>query len=181
MDYFLSQVDQILGDKLVDTLSNVFHFMDIAEEEIDEAELRFPDKADRINDFFVHLYPGKHLETWAGTAIPDAVYRSHCCELLERVAKNEDTTLGTDAEVLCTVSGASFSTLLNVMHSHIYGKCFLSVFGSDEVDRLFGDDSLDDQTKLLKQSTFFIEQYDGAYEEHVIAIRKRIKSVSRKL
>lgn len=89
----------LLGDLLGGGLAGIFEHMEWAEEEIEKARARHPQHADRIYHSFLLLRPNvalKRMET-------EFVYRSHCRELLDRVAAGEDTRPGTAAEICCTL------------------------------------------------------------------------------
>jgi hypothetical protein len=74
-----------------------------AEDEIEEARARHPRHTDRIYHSFVLLSPNLSLESM-GT---EFVYRSHCRELLDRVAAGADTRPATAAEICCLMATAS--------------------------------------------------------------------------
>lgn len=83
-------------------LVSLFEQMAVAEEEIEQAKARWPEHSERLHACFTLLQPsallrGKDLD----------VYRHHCRELLERVARGADTRPGTIAEVLCGLMGAA--------------------------------------------------------------------------
>ncbi len=82
-------------------LDRIFEAMEWAEDEIERAMGRHPDQADRIYHCFGLLTPTHPLMS------TEFVYRSHCAELLNRVAAEGDTRLGTAAEVCCACSDAS--------------------------------------------------------------------------
>lgn len=69
-----------------------FDAMVVAEQEIDGAVRRDPAAADRIQHSFVLLRPTHPL---MGNPV---LYRPHCAEVLDRVARGEDTRPGTAAE-----------------------------------------------------------------------------------
>lgn len=84
-------------------LAKAFGHMDWAEEEIEAARARHPRHADRLWHSFSLLVPQAGLERMAS----EFVYRSHCRELLDRVAAGEDTRPGTAAEVCCAMRNTS--------------------------------------------------------------------------
>lgn len=90
-----------------DGLGGVVERMEWAEEEIENARVRHPQAADQLYHAFQLLQPNSALDRAMST---EFVYRSHCRELLDRVAAGADTQPGTAAEVcsaLCAVSLAS--------------------------------------------------------------------------
>jgi hypothetical protein len=86
---------------LLSDLTGVFEQMLWAEEEIVAAQKRHPALADRIFHSWSLLVP-KH-----DRMATDFVYRSHCRELLDRVARGEDTRPGTAAEACCAMLDTS--------------------------------------------------------------------------
>lgn len=77
---------------LAKQLDPEFDAMVVAEEQIDAAKLRHPAAPDRIHRSFVLLRPTDALMGYP------RLYRAHCAELLDRVARGEDTRPGTAAE-----------------------------------------------------------------------------------
>jgi len=87
-----------------------------AEEEIEAARVRHPRHADRIYHAFPLLVPNvdlQRLET-------EMVYRSHCRELLDRVAAGADTRPGTAAEVCCAMLHTSLLSPLTSAATGLY-------------------------------------------------------------
>lgn len=76
--------------------------MDWADDEIDQAISRHPAEADTLFHSF-GLLQATDLRRM-GT---EFVYRSHCREILERVARGEDTRPGTAVEVICMLGEVS--------------------------------------------------------------------------
>lgn len=85
--------------KLLDATSNalapVFNQMEWGEDEISRAQQRHPNAADTLHHSFMLIRPtddrGMNIEF---------VYRGHCRELLDRIARGEDTRPATAAEVV---------------------------------------------------------------------------------
>jgi hypothetical protein len=103
-----------------------FRCMEIAEEEIAFARARYPLFEKGINSAFRVLCPPDSLRS-----VSSEVYRHHCCELLERVTRNADMHLGTDAECLCALSEASIAALPNRRASLLYWRLFNRVLPLD--------------------------------------------------
>ena len=103
-----------------------FRCMEIAEEEIAFARARYPVFEKQINAAFRFLCPPDSLRS-----VSSEVYRHHCCELLERVARKADMRLGTDAECLCALSQASMAALPNRNASLLYWRLFNRVLPLD--------------------------------------------------
>jgi hypothetical protein len=86
-----------------------------AEEEIDAATRRHP-AADRIQRSFPLLRPTTaQMRT-------EVVYRSHCRELLDRVAVSEDTRPGTAAECCLALSETSLHVPLRTSAVGLYAR-----------------------------------------------------------
>lgn len=109
-----TDLDAIIGDLLGGALAGIFERMEWAEDEIDKARTRHPRHADRIWHSFLLLAP-----THARMAT-EFVYRSHCRELLDRVAAGEDTRPGTAAEICCAMSQVSLATPLRSAAAGLY-------------------------------------------------------------
>jgi len=107
---------EILGAGLVDGLAGLFEQMEWAEDEIEKAKRRHPDRADLIYHSFKLLTPTRDL---MGT---EFVYRSHCRELLERVAAGHDTRPGTAAEVCIACCDASMLAPLTETAAGLYAR-----------------------------------------------------------
>jgi hypothetical protein len=95
-------------------MADAFERMEWAEQEIAAAQARHPQQAGRIWHSFSLFQPNPGL----GRMTSEMVYRSHCREILDRVAAGEDTRPGTAAEGCCALrnmslqSGAVRSVLL---------------------------------------------------------------------
>ncbi|MFF8283298.1 hypothetical protein ACF06W_11315 [Streptomyces albus] len=89
-------------------LGSLFSTMEWAEEEIEKARTRHGEqgKGPLWNSF-------KLLKTTHDKLNHEALYRSHCREILERVAKRDDPSLGTDAEMIVTIHEACLVAPLN--------------------------------------------------------------------
>jgi hypothetical protein len=87
-----------------------------AEEEIDAAQHRHPADPDRIWRSFGLLMPTHPL---MGT---ESVYRAHCRELLDRVARTEDTRPGTAAECCVALSVTSQQVPLSTAAAGLYAR-----------------------------------------------------------
>jgi hypothetical protein len=120
-----ADVRSVLGDNVSDILSSVFDLMDWAEDEIEKAQKRHPECADALYHSFKLLTPSAILQQ----ARPaEFVYRSHYRELLERVAKGEDTRPATDAEIVCMCCQASLITPLNTAATGLYMRVWERAF-----------------------------------------------------
>ena len=97
-------------------LDPLFDAMEWAEDEIDAAKRRHPAAADRIWRSFLLLRPSSpQMHT-------EVVYRSHCRELLDRVAAGEDTRPGTAAECCLALSETSLKVPLRTSAVGLYAR-----------------------------------------------------------
>ena len=119
------EVRHVLGDGLSDLLAGTFDLMDWAEDEIEQAQNRHPECADSLYHAFRLLTPSAILQK---TSPGEFVYRSHCRELLERVADGQDTRPATDAEIACMCSEASLVTPLNTAATGLYMRIWARAF-----------------------------------------------------
>ncbi|MEV1109959.1 hypothetical protein AB0I95_15075 [Micromonospora sp. NPDC049751] len=96
-------------------LAPLFEAMEWSEDEIRSAQRRHPDAADRIYHSFILLQPKHDLLMRS-----ELLYRAHCRELLDRVARNEDTRLGTAAECIAVLRDTSLVGPLNMAGTGLY-------------------------------------------------------------
>jgi hypothetical protein len=109
-------VSAINIDDLPERLDRVFRTMQWAEAEIEAAQRRHPDAADRIWRSFSLLRPTLELIR------TEPVYRSHCRELLDRVACGEDTRPATAAECCVALSETSLRVPLSTSVAGLYTR-----------------------------------------------------------
>ena len=115
----LDGLAQVTNGSSVHTIKNTFRRMDIAEEEIANAQHQHPDHKDRIFQVFRCLCPTPPL-----AHVLDDIYRSHCRELIERSVQREDMKPGTEAEVLGFLSQASLEAPLARIPSLLFQQLF---------------------------------------------------------
>jgi hypothetical protein len=101
-------------------LAGIFERMDTAEEEIALAQKRHPEASDRLYHSFKLLVPTHERMEY------EPVYRSHCRELLDRVATGADTRIGTAAEVCCTLHDVSLIAPLRSAAAGLYFRMWRS-------------------------------------------------------
>jgi hypothetical protein len=109
------EITDIIADihAMVDPL---FDAMEWAEDEIDAATRRHPAAADRIWRSFLLLRPAHpRMRT-------EVLYRSHCRELLDRVAAGQDTRPGTAAECCLALSETSLQVPLRTSAVGLYAR-----------------------------------------------------------
>jgi hypothetical protein len=109
-------LDDVLGRNQRTLLTGIFDSMSWAEEEIEKARARHPRHADRIYHSFMLLTPNLSLEAMS----TEFVYRSHCRELLDRVADGTDTRPATAAEICCLMCTTSQAAPLTSAAAGLY-------------------------------------------------------------
>lgn len=107
-------------------LGSIFDVWELAEDEIDKAKKRHPDKKQEIHDSFKILMPGVLLGKH------EALYRAHCHEILERVALDTDTAPGTRAEALAVLSDTSLMVPLGDTAYSLFAELFSEIMGQFE-------------------------------------------------
>lgn len=96
--------------------------LDWAEDEIRFAQSRHARHADTLYHSFALLQPTSARMT------TEFVYRSHCRELLDRVAAGHDTRPGTAAEVCCVCADISQVTPMNTAATGLYFRMWARAF-----------------------------------------------------
>ncbi|MFC8532065.1 hypothetical protein [Nocardia sp. NPDC057227] len=104
----------VLDELFAGALGGIFERMEWAEEEIVAARARNPRRADRIHHSFCLL--NSHHDRMA----TEFVYRSHCRELLDRVATDQDTRPATAAEICCAMLQISLFSPLRSSAASLY-------------------------------------------------------------
>jgi hypothetical protein len=114
------RVVELLGGGLAREIDGLFRQMAIAEEMIADARggKTEPDKDDPLWGAFRLVRP-----THARMST-EFVYRAHLRELLRRVQAGEDTRPGTDAEIVCGISEASYAFPLNRALTGLQARLF---------------------------------------------------------
>jgi hypothetical protein len=143
-----------------DAFGHTFGLMEIADDEIVRAQKRWPDRADQIDEGFSILCPSPCLMN-----VNEKIYRAHCAELLDRVARNQDTGTATDAEILWSLSQLSQSAPLNHDASAAFRQLFEKVMGFDATPEIEP----------------FRETWDGAVEELIGTFRSKLTIIDRKV
>jgi hypothetical protein len=137
------------------TISGIFKRMDIAEEEIEAAQERHPEKADLLWECFAMCKPPELLGDKS-----DSLYRAHCRELLERVVAGEDVAEPTDAELMAAFSVVSLATPLTDAATFAYVQLFQSVF----------DDRPPDLAKVMDKITNGLDMAMGESIRHEASV-----------
>ena len=138
----------VLGTQLGGKIEATFHRMAWAEDEIVKACERHgeePDEQGPIWQSFMLLRPVVQMPN-------EQVYRSHCRELLERVAGGKDTRPATDAEMLMTLSEFSLNRDLNGSGVGLMIRLFNRVMGDvPSADDLIGTVATEQEIDELEQ------------------------------
>ena len=119
------KTERSISRLLQDTKNSVneaLETMDWAEEEIESARKSNPGMADTLYHSFSLLRPSSELLS------TEFVYRSHAAELLERVAGDGDTRLGTASEVCCLLCAISQVAPLSSAASGLYCRMWAMAF-----------------------------------------------------
>jgi hypothetical protein len=145
-------------------LGPIFQQMEWAEEEIELAQRLHPVQADLLWTTCRLLVPTHELMR------TEFVYRSHCRELLERVADGQDTRPGTSAEVAIACSQTSLLAPLTTSGTGLYLRAWAKAFP----DRPIADDSSD---RLAHHEALKGDVVD----EHEAMVRRKLSQPLRRL
>lgn len=104
------------------TISGVFDQVEICESTIAGARRDHPEHDAALWNSFELLMPSPLLHE-----APEPVYRAHCAELLDRVRQGQDTTLGTKAEIVMSLSESSLRSPLTHTASVLYARLFREI------------------------------------------------------
>lgn len=139
-----SQLITAVTTELKADLAPTFEKMEWAEDEIKKARQRHPAHADRIWHSFSLLTPTHALMN------TEFVYRSHCAELLSRVADGGDTRLGTAAEVCCAMHDTTLATPVRSSVVGMYMRMWKAAGfpGIPEFDEALGHHEALEQTTI---------------------------------
>lgn len=109
-------------------LQSAFDAMEIAEDEIAQAMLLYPESRYLIYGAFMTLLPQ--------FSMPAKLYRKHCKELLARVAQGLELNHPTEAELLGTLMHVSWILPMHNEPSAFYAKLFAALFPEDVFEQL---------------------------------------------
>lgn len=157
---FLAKVEQILPDDVpyFRGIYSELAMIELAEDEIDQAQARHPEAADLIKSCFLPLKPSQFLN-----GAPDMVYRAHVRELLDRVAQGQPLAPGTGVEIMMVLKECSFIAPLNSDATGLYLKLFQDAFGQEMAGKMLKAAVMD----LPKPS------YRGAWDEYLDTLRRK--------
>lgn len=123
----LARMEASLADELATTVSQ----FDWADDEIYKAMRRHPDAASELfHSFSLLTQTNQRMST-------EFVYRAHCTELLDRVARGQDTRPGTGVEVCCMLLEISKITPLKSEAASVLFRLWPIVF--PHLDELVDD------------------------------------------
>ncbi|WP_261571158.1 hypothetical protein [Frankia gtarii] len=117
-----------LMNDLTSDLHRAFQQIDGAETEIAHAMTRWPAHRDALYHAFPLLTP---THRFMGT---EFVYRSHCREILKRVATGADTRPGTAAEICCLCAEVSQQIPFNAAAAGLYFRMWAAAFPDHPLD-----------------------------------------------
>ncbi|MBF6427519.1 hypothetical protein IU440_22800 [Nocardia cyriacigeorgica] len=109
----------VAGIEFARTMDETFDQFNWAEDEIRQAQRRHQDHRDVLHHSFGLLAPTHDLMS------REFVYRSHCRELLDRVAAGSDSTVATAAEVALSLVQASHAAPLNTIAFGLYVRMWM--------------------------------------------------------
>jgi hypothetical protein len=158
-DELFATVQDVLGE-----LKGVFASMEWAEEEIRAARRRHPAAADAMYHSFSLLTPQSGLDRMA----TEFVFRSHCRELLNRVARGEDTRPGTAAEVCCAMMQTSMLAPLRSSAAGLYMRMWTAA-GFPEIEGFAPDLA---HHEALEKTVI---------DEHEALVRRKVAVADRRL
>ncbi|MDX6740449.1 hypothetical protein [Actinocorallia sp. A-T 12471] len=161
-------LDELFGT-LSSSVESVFSLMEIAEDEITAAQKRHGEQPP-VRDASGKVTRSGPIWNSFGLLRPTGpmadrapfVYESHCRELLDRVARGQDTRLPTDAEMVLSLSETSQLAPLHGAAAGLYLRLFHRAFPdhahdvSGEVtvadyERMYGNRLDDQEAFLLRQ------------------------------
>lgn len=154
-----------LLEEISEALSPVLTQMEWAEDEICKATNRHPDAGDALYHSFKLLAPTRsRMHT-------EFVYRGHCRELLDRVARCEDTRPGTAAEIVIALCEVSLTVPISGIAVGLLFRMWSEAFpGQAEIDidrqhreALYGAD-IDDAEATIRAKLAVPERLLGAID-----------------
>ena len=145
------------------TITSVFSFMKVCEDEIAKGKKKYPDRAVQINNMFLMLMPSKSM-----FELDLHLYRHHCTELIDRMGRQvnkAEMELATDAEVIIALMNTSMKTPLIDDATYAEQRLFKKIWGEDIPDfpGLYGYDYQEH------------ESYRGAIDEIIYGAKKTLR------
>lgn len=115
---------KIFPPEVAHTIKSAFEKMEVAEKLIASAKKKHPGRAEALHKAFAILCPPEILRDKH-----EKLYKHYCNELLQRIAVDGDTTLGTKAEALCALLEASLKSPLQRDHTALIDTLYEEIFG----------------------------------------------------
>ncbi len=116
---------------------DIFAAMKIAEAIIADFKLRHKGLEDKIDKAFIILKPTaeemKHSHN---------IYKKHCIELLERTIRGQDTSMITDAEILCAMHRFLIQAKLTEKGKQIAEYIFYKIMGYNECMKKYSKEEI---------------------------------------
>lgn len=113
---------EVWSDSFAATVNQALNDIEVAGEEVEKAQARHPEHNDAVWNAFRSLERPEVLFSKAET-----LYRAHCHELLDRVAKGDDIDFATKAEVAAALCEMTLRTRLISAAEHLYHRLFLEL------------------------------------------------------
>lgn len=157
-----STLEEIVNETSLQ-LGPIFEQMEWAEEEIDQAQGRHPAQASLLWTTFRLFVPTSDLMR------TELVYRSHCRELLERVAAGEDARPGTNAELAIACCETSQLAPMTTAGAGLYMRVWA---------RAFPDQPLVDNEEQLGH---YEALESRAIDDHEAVLRRKLSQPWRRL
>ena len=150
---------QIFPPAMSNVIKSAFERMEVAERLIAAAKKKHPGRAGVLHQAFGILCPPEILQDKH-----EKLYEHYCNELLERLANDKDTTIGTKAEALCVLLEASLRSPLQRDHTALIDMLYEEIF-----------------SEMPKDTRAERESYPGAMEEILGQLVRKMSDPKRRL
>lgn len=150
---------QLFPAPVANSIKSAFEKMEKAEWLITSAKKKHPGKAEALHEAFGILCPPAILRDKH-----EKLYEHYVNELLQRIIKGDDTTVGTKAEALCVLLEASLKSPLQRDHTALIDALYQEIFG-----------------KMPKGTKAEHESYPGAGQEILDALVRKLSDPKRRL
>lgn len=142
-------LENIIPDTKMNVFLEQFSLMEIAEDEISNAEFRCP------AEMWDYIYHMSFLVLRPRIKMTPALYRGHCKQLLDRMIAGQDTRPGTYAEMLMGMAEASLKAPFNQGGYYIYfwlfDKCGFDAPAETEIPRPPWDGYLQEELPAMER------------------------------
>jgi len=150
--------------KTLDRIEDVFRAREWAEEEISKAQARHGEQGKGPIWKSFPLLKATHERLFL-----EVLYRAHCREILDRVAKGQDTRPGTDAEMLVVLHDSSLAAPLNSTAACLYFR-----LGARSIPEL----------QQISEFAIDLDAYEGVHgnqaDDYERELRKKLSQKFRK-